>query len=150
MIIRHATDTDCSAVASLVRGLSHFYLEDSQADLPEWFEVTLTDSSFANRFNDADYANFVAEREGEIIGYLSIKTGFHLYHCFVASDYHQQGIATALWRHAVETLNISYCTVRSSLYAVPVYSRFGFQASGNAATKDGIGYQPMVFGNAIS
>jgi predicted GNAT family N-acyltransferase len=34
-------------------------------------------------------------------------------------------------------------TLRSSLYAVPIYKRFGFSESGPVGTKDGISFQPM-------
>jgi predicted N-acetyltransferase YhbS len=148
MKIRKARTSDIDKVAEIVRALSHYYLEDGMHDLPEWFKATLTDSAFAGRFSDSDYFNFVAEIDGTVVGYISVKAGFHLYHLFVASGFHNQGIARRLWQHCVCHLNIEQCTVRSSLFAVPVYSQFGFCVSGSRAFKDGIGFQPMVYGGA--
>lgn len=145
MKIRKAETSDIGDVAKLVRGLSHYYLQDGLAELPEWFNVTLTDSSFLSRFIDNEYFNFVAEIDGSIVGYVSIKTGFHIYHLFVSPSFHNQGIAKQLWQYCVHHLKIEQCTVRSSLFAVPVYAQFGFKVSGGSAVKDGIGFQPMVY-----
>ncbi|MFY0665521.1 MAG: GNAT family N-acetyltransferase [Natronospirillum sp.] len=48
-----------------------------------------------------------------------------------------------LWAAAIQGFSASIFTVRSSLFAVPVYERFGFVASGPVGTKDGISFQPM-------
>ena len=150
MKIRKAKESDIDGVAKLVRGLSHYYLEDAQTELPEWFRATLTDSAFSGRFNDPIYYNYVSEIDGAIVGYISIKSGFHLYHLFVSSQHHNQGIAKSLWQYCLDNLQIKQCTVRSSLYAVPVYINLGFSISGNSAFKDGIGFQPMVYGGGSS
>lgn len=148
MKIRKAEASDIDSVAEIVRSLSHYYLEDGQSELPEWFKVTLTDSAFSDRFRDNDYFNFVAEIDGIVVGYISLKTGFHLYHLFVAAGFHNRGIAKRLWQYCLYHLKIDQCTVRSSLFAVPVYSQFGFRVSGGSANKDGIGFQPMVYSGA--
>ena len=148
MKIRKAETSDIDSVAALVRELSLYYLEDGQGELPGWFRATLTNSAFAGRFNDPEYFNFVAVIDGSVGGYVSIRRGFHLYHLFVSARLHNQGIAKLLWRHCVEQLKIEQCTVRSSLFAVPIYSKLGFIVSGNSDYKDGIGFQPMVYKSA--
>lgn len=149
MEIRKAETPDIGDVAKIVRGLSHYYLESGQKSFPEWFRATLTDEAFANRFREKEYSNFVAENDGAIIGYISVKNGFHLYHLFVSSDFHKQGVAARLWQYCVNNLKIEKCTVRSSIYAVPVYNKFGFRATDGVAYKDGIGFQAMVY-NRVS
>ena len=148
MKIRKAEASDIDKVAKIVRGLSHYYLENGSNELPEWFRATLTDSAFSGRFSDNDYFNFVADIDGDVVGYISVKSGFHLYHLFVTPGFHKQGIAKRLWQHCVYNLKIEQCTVRSSLFAVPVYSQFGFRVSGSCAFKDGIGFQPMIYSGA--
>ena len=145
MVIRKAEISDIGAVADLVRGLSTFYLEEGGSTLPTWFKATLSDAAFVGRFVDSEFHNYVAEHNGSIVGYISIKDGFHLYHLFVSSKYHKQGIAKSLWRHCVKVLTIDQCTVRSSLYAVPVYSKFGFSLTEDIEYKDGIAFQAMVY-----
>ena len=148
MKTRKAEIADVAGVAELVRGLSFYYSENGQDELPEWFRATITNSAFADRFDDPEYFNFVAEIHGSIVGYVSVKTGFHLYHLFVSSSFHNQGIAKSLWQHCVGQLNIEQCTVRSSIYAIPVYSKLGFTISGDRACKDGIGFQLMFYNSA--
>lgn len=145
MKIRKAEIIDIGSVAGLVRSLSHYYLEDGQEELPRWFSTTLLDSSFVDRFRSIEYHNYVADDNGLVVGYISIKNGFHLYHLFVSPNYHNHGIAKSLWHFCVNELKINSCTVRSSLYAVPVYSKFGFKVTGDIAFKDGIGFQPMQY-----
>jgi len=148
MEIRKAETSDIGDVAKIVRGLSHYYLESGQNSFPEWFGATLSDDAFATRFCDKEYSNYVAENDGGIIGYISVKSGFHLYHLFVSSNFHKQGIAGRLWQYCVDNLKIEQCTVRSSIYAVPVYNKFGFRATDIVAYKDGIGFQTMVYNRA--
>ncbi len=150
MKIRSVQHSDSSQVAELVRGLSHYYLEHGVDELPDWLKSTLTDSAFAERISDSSYHNFVAEIDGEIVGYISLKGSIHLYHLFVLPKFHKQGIAKSLWRHCIETMDIENCSVRSSIYAVPVYTKFGFIASGETGYKDGIGFQPMVYSGTRS
>lgn len=145
MKTRKAEIEDVVDVAELVRGLSFYYSENGRDELPEWFRATITDSAFADRFGDPEYFNFVAEIHGSVVGYISIKTGFHLYHLFVSSGFHNRGIAKSLWQHCVSQLNIERCTVRSSVYAIPIYSKWGFTISGKRACKDGICFQPMYY-----
>ena len=148
MEIRKAEISDVDDVAELVRSLSRYYLEEDQEELPNWFNQTLQDSSFRDRFTSIEYRNYVAEVDGIVVGYISIKKGFHLYHLFVSPNYHNQGIAKSLWQFCVDELKIQSCTVRSSLYAIPVYSKFGFITTDDVAYKDGIGFQPMLYTGA--
>jgi ribosomal protein S18 acetylase RimI-like enzyme len=142
MKIRPATQEDVPAISELVASLSHYYLDDPSASLPAWFASTLTDSAFASRLASTDFLNYVYVQSNTVVGYVSVKGRSHLYHLFVAKSQQGQGIARQLWRHA-----LGFCrgnvTVRSSIYAVPVYQRFGFAVAGPAGTKEGIAFQPM-------
>ena len=148
MKIRKVYQSDVVKVSNLVRGLSHYYLSEDKRELPDWLQSTLSDSEFIARINDPAYHNYLAEIDDEIVGYLSLKDGFHLYHLFVSPTFHKQGIAKALWQHGVKTLSIEHCSVRSSLFAVPVYVKLGFRISGEIGYKDGVGFQPMAYGGS--
>tara|TARA_B100000902_G_scaffold282918_1_gene268923 strand:+ start:250 stop:855 length:606 start_codon:yes stop_codon:yes gene_type:complete len=148
MKIRKAEISDVGDVAELVRSLSHFYLEEGQEELPNWFSQTLHDSSFRDRFTSIEYRNYVAEVDGVVVGYISVRNGLHLYHLFVLPTYHNKGIARSLWQFCVDELEIQRCTVRSSLYAIPIYSKFGFKPIDDVSYKDGIGFQPMLYTGA--
>ena len=145
MKIRHAVVDDASEIKNLVSSLSHYYLADKDSSvLPEWFSATLATSEFEQRLSSENFSNFVYSVDNVIVGYISIKDKSHLYHLFVAENHQGKGISKALWSHATSDTGISVYTVRSSLFAVPIYKRFGFNESEPAAAKDGIGFQPMT------
>lgn len=147
MSIRVAIEQDANALSELVGSLSHFYQEDTSKLLPEWFVDTIQVASFEARISSPEYLNLVYEEAGVIKGYISIKNASHLYHLFVCEELHGKGIATKLWQKARSVHPESrYYALRSSLYAVPVYLKFGFHKSGSVGFKDGIGFQPMEFG----
>ncbi|TGN39121.1 GNAT family N-acetyltransferase [Marinobacter confluentis] len=144
MNIRKASVEDASEIKELVSSLSHFYLKDENSLLPEWFSKTLELSEFELRLSSEDFSSFVYSINDVIVGYISIKESSHLYHLFVAENYQGKGIAKELWNYATSDSGIDIYTVRSSIFAVPVYRRFGFKESEEATSKDGISFQSMV------
>lgn len=143
MNIRPAVESDVPQVARLVKTLAHYYLDDPGRELPQWLDETLTYKAFSLRISGPDYLNFVYEESGSIVGYISVKGVGHLYHLFVAEGFQGNGISRLLWEHAREHCHCRSFTLRSSLYAVPVYKRFGFVESGPVGIKDGVSFQPM-------
>ena len=83
MGIRRAIGADALSINKLVSSLSHFYLQEARQSLPEWFVNTLSISEFERRINGNESSNYVYLIEDEIVGYISIKGGSHLYHLFV-------------------------------------------------------------------
>lgn len=145
MDIRQATPIDARPISSLVKSLAHYYLDDADNDLPEWLANTLTEDAFLQRINSSEYNNFLCEQDGQVIGYGSMKKPNHLYHLFVAEAFQGKGISRKLWEQLIaEESNATY-TLRSSIFAIPVYERFGFKAVGERGTKDGVSFQPMAF-----
>lgn len=147
MSIRLATENDVSKVVDLVASLAPYYLDNSIHELPSWFRNSLSASAFLTRISSPEYMNFVFEEAGSIAGYISLKDKSHLYHLFVPEEYQGRGIARLLWEHVKECSHANVFFLRSSLYAVPIYKRFGFLESGPSGTKDGISFQPMELKN---
>jgi GNAT superfamily N-acetyltransferase len=143
MNIRQAIEKDVTRVRNLVSSLSHFYLKDKTIELPTWFSDTRTDSAFLFRFQNVEFTNFVCELEGEIVGYISFKGNSHLYHLFVAETHQGKGLSKRLWAHAITYCISDRYSLRSSIYAIPVYQKLGFRTVGDAGEKDGIGFQSM-------
>jgi len=141
--IRVAVKNDVVKISTLVASLSHFYLKNPKHELPEWFAQTLTNSAFSKRIADSDYFNFVYEIEDEIIGYISMRGNSHLFHLFVAEHHQGKGLSRELWEFATNICVANVYTLRSSLYAIEVYKKFGFIESDTAGEKEGIGFQPM-------
>ena len=143
MSIRKAKIEDAVEIKALISSLSHFYLENKNTPVPAWFLKTLDISAFERRLENDWFTNFVYIDEGEIVGYISIRGGCHLFHLFVAENHHKKGISKALWHYSISDLSASVYTLRSSIYAVPVYKRFGFKEYGIIEIKEGIFFQPM-------
>ncbi len=145
MHIRKATLQDVYAVQKLVESLAGFYITGDTSNLPHWFQETLAEAEFARRFSSDAYLNLIGVVDGETVGYISMKDKSHLYHLFVAQAEQGKGFGRALWQNALQYCPADRVTLRSSLYAVPVYKRFGFVESGPADERDGIGFQPMEY-----
>lgn len=145
MGIRTANITDVPQLADLAKSLAHYYLSDPSGGLPSWLADTLTYEAFASRLSSAEYFNFVYEEDGSVIAYISINKNGHLYHLFVAEQFQGKGISRLLWECAKKSCQCNSYSLRSSLYAIPVYKRFGFSESGPVRTKDGVSFQPMEY-----
>jgi len=143
MSIRSATPRDIKQISLLVTSLAHFYLNNSENNIPDWLSNTLTQKAFLTRIRSDEYVNFVYERQEKIIAYISIKKPNHLYHLFVSEHFQGKGIARLLWQHILNTGQYSTFTLRSSVYAIPIYKRFGFCEIGSLDTKDGVCFQSM-------
>ena len=145
MPIRDASIQDAEAIRDLVLSLSHLYLANQHSSLPEWFVNTLRLDVIRVSLTDHDQLNLLYETDGEVVGYAAIKNNIHISQLFVATTHQRQGIARQLWQQVMQRCKAQVYTVRSSLYAVPVYQRFGFKMSEAVAEKDGIFYQPMEY-----
>ena len=143
MNIRVAVKDDAIKISNLVASLAHFYLNNKEIDLPQWFNKTLTKDEFIRRIASSEYSSFVYELDGEVIGYIAMKGSSHLFHLFVAEKHQGKGLSRELWQFAISVCVSNVYTLRSSLYAVPIYKKFGFVESETAKDKDGIGFQPM-------
>ena len=98
---------------------------------------------FESRLKSNEYINFVYILNEHVVGYISIKNKKHIYHLFVASEHQNKGVAKALWKNVKTITNESKYTVRSSLYAIPVYESFGFKKVASVLRKDNVKYQDM-------
>jgi len=143
MNIRNAKEDDADQIKELVSSLSHFYLSATEESLPEWLSSSLELKEFKSRLKNNEFTNLVCENNGHIIGYISIKNKNHVYHLFVSQEHQRKGIAKKLWDKAKNICQSPTYTVRSSLYAVPVYENFGFSKSKEIETKDNLQFQTM-------
>ncbi|MCX7710279.1 MAG: GNAT family N-acetyltransferase [Clostridia bacterium] len=84
----------------------------------------------------------------ELAGVIAMRDSNHVSLLFVRREFHRKGIAHELFRLAKgECLGnhpeISEFSVNSSPYAVNIYERLGFEATGPEETQNGITYVPM-------
>lgn len=86
------------------------------------------------------------EEDGEILGVLAWRGGSHISMFFVDGRYHRIGIGRFLMENFFKTMRergVPSVTVNSSPYAVKVYEKYGFTATGDEQVTDGIRYTPM-------
>ncbi len=148
LAIRAATAADAPAISALVLSLARYFLADPERpEAAEDFFSTISPEAIAGYIESGRFRYHLAEAAGELAGAVAIRDGAHLYHLFIAERFHRRGLATRLWEHArAEALaggNPGRFTVNSSLFAVPLYERLGFTASGAAMVNNGVAYQPM-------
>ena len=83
-----------------------------------------------------------------LAGVLAMVSPGHISLLFVAKIHHRKGIARDLMEEIVrwvrELTDTDQLTVNSSPYAVEVYERLGFTATGSEQTMNGIRFTPMV------
>ena len=72
-----------------------------------------------------------------------------LFHLFVDPAYQRKGLGRKLWEllrdRAIQAAHSGAFGVSSSLVAVPVYERFGFEVTGERIDKNGGAYVPMRY-----
>ena len=147
MNIRTATPADARSLAEIIASFQPLLTLDPSAVGAEQYLAAVSEEAEREYLESPRYTYFVAENEGEVIGFIAMRDRTHLFHLFVAAKYQGQGIARSLWRkareHAIRTGELSTFTVNSSLNAALVYERFGFVRSGAEVQAHGIAYLPM-------
>lgn len=145
--IRVATPGDSKNISLLICGLvEKFVVKEFSTQGRDFLLSTLTAESI-NQNLQAGYRYHVAEVDGLLTGVVAIKGNTHLYHLFVAEQFHRRGIAKKLWHHAMNeclgNCNSIEFTVNSSAYAVGAYKRLGFVAQSGPQEKNGVVFYPM-------
>lgn len=147
MQIRPLKDHDIPAVAGLFGALAMEYIVNDSAPEAASKFVRDNDADAVRRLVAAGMRYHVAERGDKIVGFVALRDRKHLYHLFVDTPFHRQGIATALWavarEEAIAAGNPGVFTVNASNYALPVYQKMGFVQTEPMQLKDGLYYNPM-------
>jgi GNAT superfamily N-acetyltransferase len=147
MNLRHATVADADAIAGLIAGFHREITGHPDGVGAEPYVAAVSVEAVRGYLASARYAYTVAERDGEVRGFIALRDGGHVFHLFVARDAQGQGLARRLWQHArAQALPAgapAAFTVNASLNAVPVYRAFGFEATGDVTSVHGISFLPM-------
>lgn len=145
MSLAQPTAADVSAIKNLIESLSRFYRNDESVVLPAWFLNSISEQEILHRISSTEFYNLVYKIDGELVGYISVKNNYQLYHLFVSEAHQGCGIAKKLWLSAKQATNSTRYFLRSSMYAIPVYEKFGFKSVGHPEEKDGIKFQVMEY-----
>jgi len=140
--IRTAKIADASSISELVCCVAQSCLG---TDAPPFLN-TISPATIESHIQNPIYSYVLGFLDSELVGIAAMREKKHFYHLFVSPKYHCKGIAKSLWHHlksdAVSS-GINMFTVNSSIYAVPIYIKFGFTPTGELQTKNCINYVPM-------
>lgn len=147
--VRRGTPDDARALSRLVCSLGKYFLADPERpEDADFFFTEMAPGPTRERLENPDYRCWVADTGQDIVAMIIIFQGRHLYQLFVEPEWHRQGLARRLWararRDAEANGDTGPFTVNASLFAVPVYERFGFVSNGEVQHVHGLAYLPMV------
>lgn len=143
--IRTASVSDASAIAELVYLTSLACCFTAEQPCPEWFKESVTPPQIANHLSSDQMTWLVAEEEQSLVGVLAVSDRSHVKYFFVHPARQKMGIGKQLWQFASNNGVLgSSLTVRSSLFAVPVYERLGFKLIEPPKIFNGLHYQAMT------
>ncbi|MBX3586454.1 MAG: GNAT family N-acetyltransferase [Ramlibacter sp.] len=143
--IRQALEADVSDIAELIYLTSVTCCFTPEQPCPDWYRESVQPSQIANLLKSEQMVWLVAAQEKSLAGVLAIGEKSHVKYFFVHHAYQKIGIGKQLWHAALgRGAPGNLLTVRSSLFAVPVYESLGFTATEPPKTFNGMHYQTMV------
>lgn len=146
--LRAAQVEDAPRIAALIASVSHYFTLDPGGCGAEHFLQSMSEAALASYISNPAFFYSCAWINGQLAGVVAIRDAAHLFHLFVAPAFQGAGLGRCLWVFAQQQAqaagNTGHFTVNSTPYAVPVYQRFGFEATGPRVERDGIAYVPMA------
>jgi len=147
MIYRRASPEDAGAISRLIVSFLKEFTVDPNGTGAETFIASVSAEAEKTYILSDHYDYWIAETSDGVAGFIAIQDKKHIFHLFVAPQYQRQGLARVLWqmaRDAAAPHNVAReFTVNSSLLAVPVYERFGFERASAPIEKNGISFIRM-------
>lgn len=153
ILYRLPTAHDDTAIGAVARAAFDAFIADGlEEEGQEEFLAYIHPTSIRSRRDARSRPHFqviaVDAADGAVLGIAEIRSLEHLSMLFVHPEHHRRGIAIALLRRVLQQVEIHnprqpQITVYSSLYAVPIYERLGFDQTGPATTTRGIAHVPM-------
>lgn len=154
MRLREMSDADIGTVARLLEVLAREYFLDTCSPEQASTFVRENDAATLRRLVGEGYVYHVAEVDGQLGGFIAVRERRHVYHLFVAAQFHRRGIGRRLWEHAravaMDAGADGIFTVNASNFAVPMYETLGFVRTAPMQCKNGLEFNPMVFGQSAA
>ena len=154
MRLREMNDADIGPVARLLEVLAREYFLGACSPEQASTFVRDNDAAALRRLVAEGYVYHVAEMDGQLAGFIAVRERRHVYHLFVAAQCQRRGIGRALWEHARAAAMAAGAegvfTVNASNYAVPMYESLGFVRAAPMQCKNGLEFNPMVFGQSTA
>lgn len=152
MQIRDARFEDAAAISELVTECVREQIRPTLSDAGLERLLSEMDAFSIESRLRGEFRFFLAEEAGMLVGVSAVQLPSHLYYLFIRTGFQRRGIGRQLWFHArdwiIGTCGSETITVNSSLNAVSVYERLGFQRTGGIAETNDVRCQPMQWTRA--
>ena len=130
MEFRAGSPPDADAIAGLIASFQSELTDDPSGAGAEEYLASVSVRAEREYLASTRYRYLLAYAGSQLVGFIAIRDGSHLFHLFVERAHQRQGIARLLWERALRELcapsSEGTFTVNSSLSAVPVYRALGF------------------------
>jgi len=150
MNYRPGAPNDAEDFAGLIASFQSELTDDPSGAGAEQYLASVTAAAETQYLQSDRYSYVVAIDGPELVGFIAIRDGSHLFHLFVARSHQRRGLARHLWQLASASTGSAPAprrfTVNSSLNAIAVYKAFGFVATGAIKHVHGISFLPMQLG----
>jgi ribosomal protein S18 acetylase RimI-like enzyme len=147
LTLRRAEAADAGAVSALIASVMHYMTARPDGQGAETFKASLAPAAIAGYIAGPAYHYQVALLRETLVGVVALREHCHIFHLFVAPAFHHRGFGRQLWHSARAASSAAGhagdITVNSSVYAAPMYRRFGFADAGPRMEHSGIVYIPM-------
>jgi predicted GNAT family N-acyltransferase len=152
--IRRAEMADAAEISALILGeASHITLRPDGAGA-EAILASMQVPAIEAHLASSRFSYWVSCEGNHINGVIGLRDGAHLYHMFVPTRLHRNGIASRLWRQLLVAQaaksDSTPITVNASPFAIPVYKSLGFEPTGERVETNGVAFIPMQFTFSIS
>jgi len=123
MEFRAGSPPDADAIAGLIASFQSELTDDPSGAGAEEYLASVSVRAEREYLASARYRYLLAYAGSQLVGFIAIRDGSHLFHLFVERAHQRQGIARLLWERALRELcapsSEGTFTVNSSLSAVP-------------------------------
>src|SRR5947207_12246296 len=147
MEFRAGSSPDAGEIAGLIASFQTELTDDASGADAEEYLASVSVRAEREYLASARYRYLLAYSGSELVGFIAIRDGSHLFHLFVERAHQRQGIARRLWERALRELcapsSDGGFTANSSLSAVPVYEAFGFVPAGSIQSMHCISILPI-------
>ena len=145
--IRPALPEEAKSISDLIKSVAHYFTLHPDGKGAEKFLLSIAPEAIDGYITNPSFKYLVGLTGRDLAGVVAVRDGKHLFHLFVAPQFQRHGIARQLLQAArsvaIASGNEEGFTVNSTSFAVAVYERLGFRATGPRVEKNGIAFVPM-------
>lgn len=140
-MIRIAQTGDVKNIVKLIQ----FYMNDIVIN--ESGRCHFSEEIISSLLDRKDVHYYVYEEAGSLCAVIAYKEPNHVLHFFVDHAFKGTGLGRCLWGFMEAELmkqNVENITVNSSVYAQPIYEKFGFNTVSKMVEEHGLRFIPML------